>query len=179
MRYKYQKWILWSAIVTTLLVVGMIGMLVWITHTANTNIAELEKCRDIFEMVVGTNTNMKDIVSSMQTYLGFVIGGNALFAVLCFVLAFMDRQKFIPIQNYVNVFIIIMIFVSGISLVSMIFYFVGQTKAIKEEDQQFMEKLAESSPQQQLAIATAYAEKLKILRDRGDISQEQFLAEIN
>ena len=172
MKLTYKKW-LWSAIIvsatSTVLNIAL-GVLWWVGYKQNNT--TLHTILPEIQSLYGKQLTIKEVVEQLISNLALSTIASIYLMVICVRDVRMTIQQYSNVRHGGWVTTMIVLFFGGAStLIGFVLYEVACVKAYKQ-------LVGLNQKEQQLLNAKSYAEKLKEMRDKGEITQQEFLERI-
>ncbi len=173
MKLTYKKW-LWSAIIVSAIgiVLNIVSIvLLWIGAKQNNSTLQ-SVIPDIASLYGRQSMTIQEVVQHLISNLVLSTIASVYLLIVCIKDVKMTVQQYSNVRHGGWVTTMIVLFLGGIgALIGFVLYEVACVKAYRQ-------LVGMSQKEQQLFNAKSYAEKLKSLRDKGEISQEEFLERI-
>lgn len=177
MKKSYQKWLLAAGIVAV--VTGILYIVMAILVKSNNRFGQ-EITNFVYEALLLTSmTKPQNMVEYVSRTL--LVGSicNLVVGVYMIFMAVRSTVMFYKRQSLLGIVVVVIVLFGDLSLIATILYVVAIIKANKRiQSTASMPKTSTQTKQYQLLNAKEYAKKLKELRDKGEITQEEFMAEI-
>ena len=178
MKKSYQKWLLAAGIVAVIVGIMNLVTLLLLKYNATLNTQVTNLIREyMFWLSLSDVTDMKKFLIenfTIATICNILVGAYMIFMACRSTVMYYKRQFLL------GILVVAVVLFGDLSLIAILLYVVAIFKANgRISSTASMLKTSTQTKQYQLLNAQEYAKKLKELRDRGEITQEEFLQEID
>lgn len=178
MKKSYQKWLLAAGIVAVIVGIMNLVTLLLLKYNATLNTQVTNLIREyMFWLSLSDVTDMKKFLIenfTIATICNILVGAYMIFMACRSTVMYYKRQFLL------GILVVAVVLFGDLSLIAILLYVVAIFKANRRiSSTASMLKTSTQTKQYQLLNAQEYAKKLKELRDRGEITQEEFLQEID
>ena len=172
MKKSYQKWLLAAGIVAVIVGIMNLVTLLLLKYNATLNTQVTNLIREyMFWLSLSDVTDMKKFLIenfTIATICNILVGAYMIFMACRSTVMYYKRQFLL------GILVVAVVLFGDLSLIAILLYVVAIFKANGR-----ISSTSTQTKQYQLLNAQEYAKKLKELRDRGEITQEEFLQEID